>query len=295
MTLRFTAATVVVDIEGTTSATELGARSASTTTPGRGSSRGSTTTPTTRRRRRRSPRRSPTPACPPTRRPTTWSRALHALDGRRRQGDAAEDAAGPDLGRRASPTGELTSHFFDDVVPRCARWHARGVRPGRVLVGLGGRQRPWFRHAPAGDLTPLFDGLLRHGQRRAQARGGLVRRDRRRARRARAGAAAVPLRRARRAARRRAAGWQDGRRAPRRRAERRRRLRRPAPVVASFDELEVDAGVSRMSAADRTVELERAPAAAGRRVGPVRRAWAGCAAPPATCRWSSTATRCGWR
>jgi enolase-phosphatase E1 len=51
--------------------------------------------------------------------------------------------------------GELSSHFFDDVVPRLRAWHERGVRLAVFSSGSVASQVPWFRHAPAGDLTPL--------------------------------------------------------------------------------------------------------------------------------------------
>src|SRR3954454_13821916 len=52
--------------------------------------------------------------------------------------------------------GELSSHFFDDVVPRLRAWHDRGVRLAVFSSGSVASQVPWFRHAPAGDLTPLI-------------------------------------------------------------------------------------------------------------------------------------------
>jgi enolase-phosphatase E1 len=56
--------------------------------------------------------------------------------------------------------GELSSHFFDDVVPQLRAWHDRGVRLAVFSSGSVASQVPWFRHAPAGDLTPLVDGYF---------------------------------------------------------------------------------------------------------------------------------------
>ena len=56
----------------------------------------------------------------------------------------------------AYAAGELSSHFFDDVVPRLREWHDRGVRLAVFSSGSVASQVPWFRHAPAGDLTPMI-------------------------------------------------------------------------------------------------------------------------------------------
>jgi enolase-phosphatase E1 len=56
--------------------------------------------------------------------------------------------------------GELSSHFFDDVVPQLRVWHGRGVHLAVFSAGSVASQVPWFRHAPAGDLTPLIDGYF---------------------------------------------------------------------------------------------------------------------------------------
>ncbi|MGW1074002.1 acireductone synthase [Streptomyces sp. NPDC002537] len=55
--------------------------------------------------------------------------------------------------------GELVSHFYDDVVPALRRWHADGVRLHVYSSGSVAAQRSWFGHSPAGDLLPLIDGL----------------------------------------------------------------------------------------------------------------------------------------
>ncbi|AXH36904.1 acireductone synthase [Humibacter sp. BT305] len=51
--------------------------------------------------------------------------------------------------------GEVTSHFFDDVVPRLRRWHDAGVGLAVFSSGSVASQVPWFKHSPSGDLTPL--------------------------------------------------------------------------------------------------------------------------------------------
>ena len=56
--------------------------------------------------------------------------------------------------------GELQSHFFADVVPQLRAWHAAGVRLAVFSSGSVASQLPWFRHASAGDLTPLVDGYF---------------------------------------------------------------------------------------------------------------------------------------
>jgi enolase-phosphatase E1 len=51
---------------------------------------------------------------------------------------------------------EISSHFFDDVIPRLRAWHATGVRLAVFSSGSVASQVPWFRHSPDGDLTPLI-------------------------------------------------------------------------------------------------------------------------------------------
>ncbi|MFC7259511.1 acireductone synthase [Streptomyces lutosisoli] len=55
--------------------------------------------------------------------------------------------------------GELVSHFYDDVVPALRRWHAAGVRLHVYSSGSVAAQRAWFRSSPEGDLLPLVEGL----------------------------------------------------------------------------------------------------------------------------------------
>ena len=50
---------------------------------------------------------------------------------------------------------EISSHFFDDVIPQLRRWHAAGVSIAVFSSGSVASQVPWFRHSPGGDLTPL--------------------------------------------------------------------------------------------------------------------------------------------
>ncbi len=56
--------------------------------------------------------------------------------------------------------GELTSQLFDDVAPALRRWHRAGVRLAVFSSGSTRAQRAWFAATPAGDLTSLFDGYF---------------------------------------------------------------------------------------------------------------------------------------
>jgi len=51
---------------------------------------------------------------------------------------------------------EISSHFFDDVIPKLRAWHASGLRLAVFSSGSVASQVPWFRHSPDGDLTPLI-------------------------------------------------------------------------------------------------------------------------------------------
>ncbi|AMB58415.1 acireductone synthase [Microterricola viridarii] len=51
---------------------------------------------------------------------------------------------------------EISSHFFDDVIPQLRAWHAQGVDLVVFSSGSVTSQVPWFRHSPDGDLTPLI-------------------------------------------------------------------------------------------------------------------------------------------
>ncbi|MHC5903522.1 acireductone synthase [Streptomyces sp. S6] len=55
--------------------------------------------------------------------------------------------------------GELVSHFYDDVVPRLRAWHASGVRLYVYSSGSVAAQRAWFTNSPEGDLTSLVSGF----------------------------------------------------------------------------------------------------------------------------------------
>lgn len=55
--------------------------------------------------------------------------------------------------------GDLVSHFYDDVVPVLRGWHAAGLRLYVYSSGSVAAQRAWFTHSPEGDLTPLVSGL----------------------------------------------------------------------------------------------------------------------------------------
>jgi enolase-phosphatase E1 len=51
---------------------------------------------------------------------------------------------------------EISSHFFDDVIPKLREWHGHGVGFAVFSSGSIASQVPWFRHSPDGDLTALI-------------------------------------------------------------------------------------------------------------------------------------------
>ncbi|MER6288219.1 acireductone synthase [Streptomyces sviceus] len=55
--------------------------------------------------------------------------------------------------------GDLVSHFYDDVVPRLRAWRSAGVGLYVYSSGSVAAQRAWFAHSPEGDLTALLSGL----------------------------------------------------------------------------------------------------------------------------------------
>jgi enolase-phosphatase E1 len=55
--------------------------------------------------------------------------------------------------------GDLVSHFYEDVVPALRTWHAAGVRLHVYSSGSVAAQRAWFASSPQGDLLPLVSGL----------------------------------------------------------------------------------------------------------------------------------------
>ena len=56
--------------------------------------------------------------------------------------------------------GTLRSALYDEVAPALQRWHAAGVRLFGYSSGSVAAQQLLFRHAPPGDLTPLFEGYF---------------------------------------------------------------------------------------------------------------------------------------
>lgn len=56
--------------------------------------------------------------------------------------------------------GDLSAHFFDDVVPALRRWHAAGVGLAVFSSGSVTAQRGWFAHSPDGDLSALVGGFF---------------------------------------------------------------------------------------------------------------------------------------
>ncbi|MEU7577564.1 acireductone synthase [Streptomyces sp. NPDC041068] len=55
--------------------------------------------------------------------------------------------------------GELVSHFYPDVIEVLRRWHADGVRLYVYSSGSVAAQRAWFAHSAEGDLLGLVGGL----------------------------------------------------------------------------------------------------------------------------------------
>ena len=51
---------------------------------------------------------------------------------------------------------EISSHFFADVIPQLRAWHEAGTTLVVFSSGSVTSQVPWFRHSPDGDLTPLI-------------------------------------------------------------------------------------------------------------------------------------------
>ncbi len=54
--------------------------------------------------------------------------------------------------------GDLTSHFFDDAIPKIRQWHAEGRTLYIFSSGSVSAQHAWFGNTPDGDLLPLFSG-----------------------------------------------------------------------------------------------------------------------------------------
>ena len=52
--------------------------------------------------------------------------------------------------------GDLTSHFFDDVIPEIKRWHEAGIPLHIFSSGSINSQKSWFGNTPGGDLLPLI-------------------------------------------------------------------------------------------------------------------------------------------
>lgn len=57
-------------------------------------------------------------------------------------------------------TGDLTAHFFDDVAPQLRAWHDRGLQLAVYSSGSVAVQEPWFRSSPSGDLAELMSAYF---------------------------------------------------------------------------------------------------------------------------------------
>ncbi|HLH25256.1 MAG TPA: acireductone synthase [Chloroflexota bacterium] len=56
--------------------------------------------------------------------------------------------------------GALTSHLFPDVAPALRQWAAAGHTLWVFSSGSVAAQQAWFGHSPAGDLRPLLAGYF---------------------------------------------------------------------------------------------------------------------------------------
>lgn len=59
---------------------------------------------------------------------------------------------------RGFASGDLVSHFYDDVIPALRTWHAAKLRLYVFSSGSVSAQRGWFGHTPAGSLLELLSG-----------------------------------------------------------------------------------------------------------------------------------------
>ncbi|MET9865015.1 acireductone synthase [Streptomyces sp. NPDC006129] len=56
--------------------------------------------------------------------------------------------------------GDIVAHFYEDVVPVLRRWHQDGVRLYVYSSGSVAAQRAWFGHTPEGDLRALINAFF---------------------------------------------------------------------------------------------------------------------------------------
>jgi enolase-phosphatase E1 len=61
---------------------------------------------------------------------------------------------------RGFATGELVAHFYPDVIPALREWRVAGQRLYVFSSGSVAAQRSWFGHTPEGDLQPLVSGYF---------------------------------------------------------------------------------------------------------------------------------------
>lgn len=57
-------------------------------------------------------------------------------------------------------SGDLVSQFYPDVIPALRRWHAAGLKLYVFSSGSVHAQRGWFGHSPEGNLLPLISGFF---------------------------------------------------------------------------------------------------------------------------------------
>jgi len=56
--------------------------------------------------------------------------------------------------------GDLVAPFFPDVIPALRAWHASGLALHVFSSGSVAAQQAWFAHSPEGDLRPLIAGYF---------------------------------------------------------------------------------------------------------------------------------------
>ena len=56
--------------------------------------------------------------------------------------------------------GDLIADFFPDVIPALRRWHDQGMRLAVFSSGSVDAQQAWFAHTPEGDLRDLVSGYF---------------------------------------------------------------------------------------------------------------------------------------
>ena len=93
----------------------------------------------------------------PRTRPAAPLPALEDLAARRREGAAAQDAAGVDLAEGYA-LGAFSSPIYPDALEAMRRWRGEGLSLYVYSSGSLAAQELFFQNSAAGDLRPLFAG-----------------------------------------------------------------------------------------------------------------------------------------